>query len=214
MGCCRSSSLRGAVPIAGARPCFPRLQFRFPGSTACRLRCCARLPDDLIYFCCGLSQATLCEMNPSQPEPTEGCWGSCCRAWGYEGGFLRAVGSRWCCPRPHLPGLRAGRGTAAVRAGWHPAAQDGTGTVRCLLWLLHQETELIPLEFFSPSLSKQHLAGVGCASSTTASLRCCLCFPLAFLLPDSGSLSINLKIATLFALDIINLVCVRSSPLL
>lgn len=50
MGCCRSYSLRGAVPIAGARPCFPRLQFRFPGSTACRLRCCARLPDDLICF--------------------------------------------------------------------------------------------------------------------------------------------------------------------
>lgn len=84
----------------------------------------------------------------------------------------------------------------------------------CLLplWLLHQDVELTLLAFFSKPLEKQLFWWLSAPAMTTA----CLVeqpapmpiISLALFLTESNHLSINVKIASIFVVDIINLLCV------
>lgn len=86
------------------------------------------------------------------------------------------------------------------------------------LWLLHQGVELALLTFFSKPLEKQLFWRLSVPAVTTACLveqpTLMPIISLALFLTESDHLSINLKIATIFAVDIINLVCVCSFPIL
>jgi len=80
------------------------------------------------------------------------------------------------------------------------------------LWLLHQDVELALLAFFSKPLEKQLFWWFSVPAVTTACLveqpALMPVISLALLLTESDHLSINLKIATIFVADIINLMCV------
>lgn len=88
----------------------------------------------------------------------------------------------------------------------------------CRLWLLHHSVELALLTFFSKPLEKKLFWWLSVPAVTTACLveqpTLMPIISLALFLTESDHLSINLKIATIFAVDIINLVCVCSFPIL
>ena len=82
------------------------------------------------------------------------------------------------------------------------------------LWLLHQDVELALLAFFffPKPLEKQLFWWLSVPAVTTACLveqsALMPIISLALFLTESDHLSINLKIVTIFVVDIINLVCV------
>lgn len=80
------------------------------------------------------------------------------------------------------------------------------------LWLLHQDVELTLMAFLKNPLEKQLFWGLSVPAVTMACLggqpALMPIIPLALFLTESDHSSINLKIATISVVDIINLLCV------
>lgn len=93
-----------------------------------------------------------------------------------------------------------------------PRVSPGRADAFLCLRLLHQDVELTPMVFFSNPLEKQLFWWLSVPAVTMACLgeqpALMPIIPLALFLTESDHSSINLKIATIFVVDIINLLCV------